>query len=212
MAYINGFYTAGGSRYASQGDLKNKINPTYTGINKSTTDTSYASNNAAYNLWKAANPSAGTTGTSGTGSSSKRTSSGKTSIAAYSSGSNYNSLVDAYIKQRLAALDSSYNNNKSNINAAYDKQNSLLGDNYNSAVNALNASYNNSLSGLKKDAEGSLREAYVNNEISKRDLNQNLTAQGITGGAAESTMAGLSNNYGNSRNNINTTLNTTTVS
>ena len=55
---------------------------------------------------------------------------------------------------------------------------------------------------MNKQADNAQQQAYINYMMSKRDLPQQLTAQGISGGAAESTMAGLYNNYGNSRNTI----------
>ena len=43
--------------------------------------------------------------------------------------------------------------------------------------------------------------------LTMRDMPQLLAAQGVNGGAAESTIAGMKNNYGTSRNNIDTDRN-----
>ena len=51
-------------------------------------------------------------------------------------------------------------------------------------------------------ADKSLQEAYINKMMTLKNLPQTLSAQGLTGGVAESTTAGLYNNYGNSRNEI----------
>jgi hypothetical protein len=51
---------------------------------------------------------------------------------------------------------------------------------------------------LNKD----LRSAYVQHMLNQKDLNQNLAAVGITGGASESTALGLASNYNNSVNSL----------
>lgn len=53
-------------------------------------------------------------------------------------------------------------------------------------------------------ADRALQEAYINKMMTLKNLPQTLSAQGLTGGVAESTTAGLYNNYGNSRNAIET--------
>lgn len=47
-----------------------------------------------------------------------------------------------------------------------------------------------------------LQEAYINKMISLRDLPQQMSAQGLSGGASETSTAGLYNNYGNARNQL----------
>lgn len=47
-----------------------------------------------------------------------------------------------------------------------------------------------------------LQEAYINKMMTLRNLPQTMAAQGLTGGASESTMAGLYNNYSNARNDL----------
>ena len=47
-----------------------------------------------------------------------------------------------------------------------------------------------------------LQEAYINKMMTLRNLPQTMAAQGLTGGASESTMAGLYNNYSDARNNL----------
>ena len=52
-----------------------------------------------------------------------------------------------------------------------------------------------------------MRQAYINNMLSRRDLQQAMVAQGFNGGATETTRANMENNYGNARNSIDTTRN-----
>lgn len=103
--------------------------------------------------------------------------------------------------------DAAYRRNMERIASSYNAMAANLANNYKSTEGRLNEARNQSLSDVNADAEKSLREAYINNMLSKKNLNQRLSAMGYNGGATETTMANLENNYGNSRNNINTTLN-----
>lgn len=47
-----------------------------------------------------------------------------------------------------------------------------------------------------------LQQAYINKMMTLRNLPQTMAAQGLTGGASESTMAGLYNNYSDARNDL----------
>lgn len=51
-------------------------------------------------------------------------------------------------------------------------------------------------------ADRALQEAYINRMMTLRNLPQTMAAQGLTGGAAESTMAGLYNSYSDARNEL----------
>lgn len=132
-------------------------------------------------------------------------------------GSNaYSSLLNAYLNsgksyadERLAAqraaVQDAYNNGMNALNSAYNTQLSDLRDKYDFTVGQLNSSYDNSANKINSNAENSLREAYINRMLSQKNLGQQMAAQGLSGGATESTLAGLFNNYGNARNNIETT-------
>ena len=115
--------------------------------------------------------------------------------------------AQAYAAQQRAAAESAYRAGMERLGQAWDTKTGALKDNLNSTLAGLQRQYDSSKNEVNADANKSLREAYINYMLNKKNLNQNLTAQGIGGGAAESTMAGMYNNYGNSRNNINTTLN-----
>lgn len=51
-------------------------------------------------------------------------------------------------------------------------------------------------------ADEALRQTYINRMQQQRNLNQLLSAQGLNGGASETTTAGMLNNYANSRNTL----------
>lgn len=167
--------------------------------------------------------SGGGGGSSSGGSSSGSRSGGGSSSgsASASSASNanaanaYNALLAAYkrndysdyLNQMRAAAQSAYDRGMSTLNNAYNSQLNSLSSNLGETRSQLANQYNRSRSSINADAENSLRQAYINRMLSQKNLGQMMRAQGLTGGATESTMAGLFNNYGNARNNINTTLN-----
>ena len=153
-----------------------------------------------------------------TTSSSGSSSASQVQTPSYSGGTDYASKLaemyaqqqaqaQAYAAQQRAAAESAYRAGMERLGQAWDAKTGALTDNLNSTLANLQRQYDSSKNEVNADANKSLREAYINYMLNKKNLNQNLTAQGIGGGAAESTMAGMYNNYGNSRNNINTTLN-----
>lgn len=119
--------------------------------------------------------------------------------------------IGAYYAQLAAEAqakaDAAYQRNMERISSAYGSAADSLSGNYNSTVSRLNAARDKSMGDVRGDAEKSLQEAYINNMLTRKNLNQRLSAMGYNGGATETTMAGLENQYGNSRTGINETLN-----
>ena len=115
------------------------------------------------------------------------------------------SLYADYLSQQQAKAEASYQRNIQNINNAYNSARSYYDSNLASTRNTLKTSYDASKKDIDSDAEASLREAYINNMLNRKNLTQALTAQGLNGGASETTQASMLNNYGNARNNIETT-------
>lgn len=62
--------------------------------------------------------------------------------------------------------------------------------------------YEKNSGSLNASADRSLAEAYASKMAAQRNMGQMLSAQGLTGGMSESTLMGLNNNYGKSRNNL----------
>lgn len=106
------------------------------------------------------------------------------------------------MRRKQEAAQAAYDRNMGALNNTYNTQLNGLKGNYDSSMGVLQGNYEQGVAGVNKQADGANQQAYINYMMSKRDLPQQLTAQGISGGAAESTMAGLYNNYGNSRNTI----------
>jgi hypothetical protein len=153
----------------------------------------------------------GTTGGSSGGRAGASASAGSSSNMANA----YNALLAAYrqndysdyLAQMRAAAQSAYDRGMSALNSAYDNQLSSLSNNLNETRNQLANQYNRSKQNIADDAAASLKQAYINKLQSERNLGQQMSAQGLTGGATETTMANMLNNYGNARNEINTTQN-----
>lgn len=151
------------------------------------------------------------TTTSGGGSGSKSSNSSSSSNMANA----YNALLAAYrqndysdyLAQMRAAAQDAYDRGMSALNSAYDNQLSSLSSNLKETRNQLTNQYNRSKDSINRDAEGSLRQAYINKMMAQKNLAQQMSALGLNGGATESTLANMANNYGNARSTINTTLN-----
>jgi len=106
----------------------------------------------------------------------------------------------------MARVAEAYNNSLGRLNTAWDTNKNMLKSNLDTTLNRLQSQYDYSRGVVDEDANKSLREAYINYMMNKKNLAQGLSAMGMSGGATESSMAKMFNNYGNSRNNINTTL------
>lgn len=122
---------------------------------------------------------------------------------------NYNSLLGAaglygYKNKMLQDL---YDRQKGALSGAYDAYLGALADNLASTKSALYDSYSRSKQAINSDARNSMKQAYINRVLQEKNLDQSLAAQGLSGGATETTKASMSNNYGNARNEIDRTRN-----
>lgn len=110
-----------------------------------------------------------------------------------------------YLKKLQKLAKKVYNQNMAGINSSYTSAGNTLKGNYDSTANELASKYGYQKGNINTDAEESMRQAYINSMLQKKDLGQRMAAQGLSGGATETTMASLNNNYSNARNNIDTT-------
>ena len=135
--------------------------------------------------------------------------------ASNSSADAYNALLAAYrandysnyYNQMREAAQAAYDRGMSALNSAYDSQLNSLNNNLTETKNQLANQYNYSRGNINSDAADSLKQAYINRMLSERNLGQQMSAQGLSGGATETTLANMLNNYGNARNNITTQQN-----
>lgn len=75
---------------------------------------------------------------------------------------------------------------------------------YDNTMKAAQAAYDSGAKQVNSAADNALREAYISKMIAQRDMPQQLTANGMSGGLAESTVAKLANNYANNRAGVET--------
>lgn len=139
---------------------------------------------------------------SGSGSSSNMANAYNALLAAYR-GNDYS----GYLDEMRAAAQAAYDRGMGALNDAYNNQLSSLNDNLAETKSQLLNQYNRSRKSVMDDAASSLRQAYINKMLSQKNLGQQMSALGLNGGATESTLANMSNNYGNARSAINTTQN-----
>lgn len=107
-----------------------------------------------------------------------------------------------YLNRMREQAKASYESNKNNITSMYNNSLSSAQNAYNSGMSALQQAYAQQQAKAKAEKEAADRESYINKMLQQKNLEQNLAAQGISGGASESTQAKLANNYMNSRNAI----------
>lgn len=88
--------------------------------------------------------------------------------------------------------------------AALDAQRAQRRAAYEAAVKEQQRLYEQNAAKVNDATDKALREAYVNKMQSQRTMSQQLAAQGLNGGYSETTAAGLQNNYGNARNELET--------
>ena len=129
---------------------------------------------------------------------------GSTTISDSSQGGGYD--YASMLGRQRAAAEAAYANSMGRLTAARDNSLAALRSNLDATLERLKNQYDYSSGVVNDDAAKSLREAYVNYMLNRKNLNQNLSAAGLSGGATESTNANMYNNYGNSRNGINQQL------
>jgi transposase len=102
----------------------------------------------------------------------------------------------------LDALNNNYNTNNSTLDDQYNAVLKALGLNLDDTTNLLDSRLKAAQDALEEQRRRSLQEAYISRMMNQRSLRDQLAASGLTGGATETVLANLLNNYQNSRNNI----------
>ena len=146
----------------------------------------------------------------------KGSSSGSSKKSSGTSDGAYQAMIDAmnaiYAQQQAAAAEAerkqreaaqqAYDRGMQALEGAYGAVSQSAKSNYDAALNTLQANYDASAGKISAEAGDSLQQAYINYMMSKRDLAQQLSAQGLSGGASESAAASVYNTYGTNRNAI----------
>ena len=111
------------------------------------------------------------------------------------------SLYDL-LNQRLNESENNYNSLLATLNANYGDILNALGLNYADSQSLLDSQLNASRDELENARRRALQEAYISRMMQEKSLSDQLDAYGLTGGAAESVMANMRNNYANNRNEV----------
>ena len=119
----------------------------------------------------------------------------------------YAEQLRAQQQAQQQAAQNAYNSNMSALQEAYQKRLSGLDSNLASTKSQLTDSYNNAAKSWNDNAAKALQEAYISRMMNEKNLPNQLSVNGINGGASESAIASMLNNYGNARNNIETAKN-----
>lgn len=108
--------------------------------------------------------------------------------------------LDMWNKQVATQKESAQRARDSLINASQGA--------YDNALKTYQADHDSSV-GKVQDATGqAMQQAYISNQLSQRNIGQQLAAQGRSGGASESALLGIANTYGQTRGGLDTQRNT----
>ena len=134
---------------------------------------------------------------SGGGSGSRTT-----NIYGGAGGDGYMDISALYdlLNQRLGEYDANYQSLLDSLNTNYADMLNALGLNYADTEALLNGQLTNSRNELEDARRRQLQEAYISRMMQEKGLADMLDAYGLTGGASESVMADMRNNYANNRN------------
>ena len=108
----------------------------------------------------------------------------------------------AYIQRTLESQRRAQEQALAELRAAQEAERRAREEAYQKAAAAQKSTYDNNVGQLNDSTNDALREAYINRMLSQRNLQQQLSAQGISGGASETTQASMLNNYEDSRNSL----------
>ena len=160
------------------------------------------SNNYSTGSNKYAGSNAGSS-SNGSGYSSGNRYTGSSAGTTTAAPSPANSGMSAW-QQAQQAILAAQNAAAEQLRAAQEAQRKAREEAYQKAAAQQRANYDFS-AGQVNDATGkALQEAYINRMLQSKNLQQSLSAQGLNGGASETTTAGMYNNYNNARNDLET--------
>lgn len=104
------------------------------------------------------------------------------------------------LNARLGESEANYQSLLNSLNTNYADMLNALGLNYADTEALLNGQLNASRDELENARRRQLQEAYISRMMNEKNLADMLDAYGLTGGASESVMADMRNNYANNRN------------
>jgi len=128
----------------------------------------------------------------------------RTSGVSYVGDNGYMDISALYdlLNQRLGEYDANYNSLLDSLNLNYENMLNALGLNYADTEALLNSQLANSRGELEEARRRAMQEAYISRMMQEKNLADQLDAYGLTGGATESVLANMRNNYANNRNTV----------
>ena len=131
--------------------------------------------------------------------------------ASYSAPAQSSDYTNSYISQMQSAMQAAQQaaadaqrRAEEQMRAAQEAQRRAREEAYQRSAAQQKTNYEYGQGELNRATENALQQAYINKMMSERNLAQQLSAQGLNGGASETTTAGMLNNYNNSRNALET--------
>lgn len=147
----------------------------------------------------------GSGGGSGSGSGSG------SAAASYSAPAQSSNYMNSYISQMQSAMQAAQqaaadaqSRAEEQMRAAQEAQRRAREEAYQRSAAQQKTNYEYGQGQLNSATDNALQQAYINRMLQQRNLAQQLSAQGLNGGASETTTAGMLNNYNNSRNALET--------
>jgi len=141
------------------------------------------------------------------GGGSGRSSGGGSAAASYSAPAQSSNYMNSYISQMQSAMQAAQkaaaeaqSRAEEQLRAAQEAQRRAREEAYQRSAAQQKANYEYGQGELNRATDNALQQAYINRMLQQRNLAQQLSAQGLNGGASETTTAGMLNNYNNSRN------------
>lgn len=157
------------------------------------------------------NAGGGYTGGGYTGGGSGSGSGSGSAAASYSAPAQSSDYTNSYISQMQSAMQAAQQaaadaqrRAEEQMRAAQEAQRRAREEAYQRSAAQQKTNYEYGQGELNRATENALQQAYINKMMSERNLAQQLSAQGLNGGASETTTAGMLNNYNNSRNALET--------
>ena len=124
---------------------------------------------------------------------------GSSGLGGYDAGGIDVSALYDLLNQRLGEYEGNYTSLLDLLANNYGDLLNALGLNYSDTEALLNGQFTNSKNELEAARRRALQEAYINRMMQEKNLADQLDAYGLTGGASESVMANMRNNYANNR-------------
>lgn len=152
-----------------------------------------------------------TGGGSGGGSAAASTPTYSEPQQSYSAPAQSNDYMNSYISQMQSAMQAAQQaaadaqrRAEEQMRAAQEAQRRAREEAYQRSAAQQKTNYEYGQGELNRATDNALQQAYINRMLQQRNLAQQLSAQGLNGGASETTTAGMLNNYNNSRNALET--------